>query len=94
MALIMTISTVLTVLNLILILALVVAYAKNLSKIKSPFTIGLFLFAVIFLLQNFLYIYFHITMMPLYTASAELFVFLLTILQTIAFSILNGVTWR
>lgn len=94
MALMMTISTILTVINLVLILALVIAYAKNLSKIKSPFTIGLFLFALIFLLQNLLYFYFNITMMPLYTQSAEMFVFVLTILQTIAFTILNLVTWR
>lgn len=94
MNLIMTLSTTLTVINLILILFLLVVYIKNYSKIKSPFTLGLFMFALIFLLQNILYLYFNFTMMSLYTMESEIFVFILTILQTIAFTILNIITWK
>ena len=90
----MTVSTVLTLVNLILIIALIFVYSINFSKIKSSFTFGLLIFAVIFLLQNVLYLYFNLTMMTLYSAEAEMFFFVLTILQTVAFSILNIITWR
>ena len=94
MDLIMILSTVLTVINLLLLLALIFVYAKNVSKIRSSFTFGLLLFAVIFILQHVLYLYFNLTMMTLYSVEAEIFVFVLTILQTVAFSILNIITWR
>jgi hypothetical protein len=38
--------------NVVLILVLVVIYAKNFQAIRSNFTIGLLIFALAFLLQN------------------------------------------
>ncbi len=38
--------------NTVLIIILVVLYSSSFRKIRSPFTMGLILFAVFFLLQN------------------------------------------
>ena len=94
MATLMNISTYLTGLNILLILSLLFVYWKNMKRIRSLFTLGLFIFAGLFLLQNVVSFYFSVTMMPYYVEGVETFVFLLTILQTFAFIILNYITWK
>ena len=93
MALVMDMTTWLTGINIALVLALIYVYAKNL-KVKSMFTVGLVLFAVLFLIENIVSFYYHITMMPYYADGLEVYALIMTGLQTLAFGVLNFITWR
>ncbi len=94
MAMLMNITTILTVISILSLGALLHVYLKNLKKIKSKFTIELLVFALLFLLQNLVSIYYYLTMMKYYTPEVEVHVFILTLLQTIAFLILLKITWE
>ena len=94
MAMFTAMTIVFSVINLVLIVSLLYVYGKNAVKIKSLFTMGLIIFAALFLVHNAVSLYFMSTMMPYYGPEAEGYGFLFTILQTIAFSILNFITWR
>lgn len=93
-SLIMNVTTVLTAISTILLLGLVYVYYKNLRKIRSNFTIGLLIFAVLFLIQNIVSLYYFITMMKYYAPEVEVHVFILTLLQAIGFGILLKITWE
>ncbi len=84
----------LTALNIILLIALGYIYGKNWLKLKTSFTYGLLLFTVLFLLQNLTSFYFYITMIPYFVDMVSLHVFILTLLQTIAFLVLNVISWK
>ena len=94
MAMLMNVITILTVISTLLLLGLLYVYSKNLKRIKSKFTIGLFIFAVLFLLQNLVSLYFYLTMMEYYAPQVETHVFIFTLLQTIGFGILLKITWE
>ena len=94
MAMLMSITTVLTAISILALGGLLHIYIKNLKKIKSNFTIGLFIFALLFLLQNLVSLYFYLTMMNYYAPQVEVHVFIFTLLQTIAFLILLKITWE
>ena len=94
MAMLMTLTTILTVLSALILAALLHIYIKNLRKIKSNFTIGLLIFALLFLIQNIVSLYFYLTMMDYYVPEVELHVFIFTLLQTIGFAILLKLTWE
>ena len=87
-------SFIFTVINCLLIFLLLYVYIKNAIKVKSLFTSGLLIFATLFLIQNIVSIYFYLTMMPYYVDEVETFGFIYSIIQTIAFTILNIITWR
>ena len=93
-SLIMNITTAITAVSTIFLLGLLYVYSKNLKKIKSRFTIGLLIFALLFLLQNLISLYYYITMMKYYAPEVEIHVFILTLLQTIGFAILLKITWE
>lgn len=80
--------TIITGINAALLIALVVMYAKNLAKIKSKLLVGLMVFATVFLIQNLVSLYYYVTMMAYYVPEVEIHIFILTLLQTIAFSIM------
>ena len=90
----MNVTTGLTGISTLLLLGLLYVYSKNLKTIRSKFTIGLFLFALMFLLQNMVSLYYYITMMKYYAPEVEIHVFILTLLQTIGFMILLKITWE
>ena len=93
-SLLMNACTVLTGISTLLLLGLLFIYYKNLKKIKSNFTIGLFIFALLFLIQNLVSLYYFITMMKYYAPEVEAHVFILTLLQAIGFAILLKITWE
>ena len=93
-SMIMNITTGLTGISILLLCGLLYIYYKNLSIARSKFTIGLFIFAVLFLIQNFISFYYYITMMKYYAPEVEVHVFILTLLQAIGFSILLIITWE
>lgn len=86
--------TVLTSVSVIILLLLIYVYYKNLKKIKSSFTIGLLIFAVLFLMQNVVSLIYYTTMMDYYVPAVENHVFIITLLQTIGFAILLKITWE
>lgn len=94
MAVLMTYSFILILVNSLLILSLLYVYIKNSMKIRSLFTTGLTIFALLFLIQNAVSIYFYLTMVPYYVDGVELYIFIYSALQTFAFAILNIITWR
>ena len=91
---IMNATTILTGISTILLILILYVYGKNLIKIKSKFTIVLFAFALLFLIQNLVSLYFFLTMKDYYVPQVEVHVFILTLLQAIAFSILLKITWE
>ena len=93
-SLIMNITTILTGISTILLLGLIYVYYKNLRKIKSNFTIGLLIFAILFVIQSIVSLCFFITMKNYYVPEVEIHVFILTLLQTIGFGILLKITWE
>ena len=66
MSLLMNISTVISVLNVAVLLTLFVIYAKIYFKSKAVFTIGLMFFTVMLMLHNLIAIYAYLVMAPLY----------------------------
>ncbi len=91
---IMNVTIAITAISTIFLLGLLYVYYKNLRQAKSKFTIGLFLFAVLFLIQNLVSLYYYTTMMKYYTPEVEVHVFILNILQAIGFAVLLKITWE
>ena len=94
MAMLMNITTILTGISTLLLLGLLYVYYKNLKSIKSKFTIGLFIFAGLLLLQSLVSLYYYLTMMDYYVPAVEKHVFIFTLLQTVGFGILLKITWE
>ena len=94
MAFLMSITLILNFVSILALLGLLYVYYKNLRHIKSKFTIGLIIFAALFLLQNVVAFYFHFTMMEYYTPKFEAYECIFTILQSVAFLILVFITWE
>ena len=90
----MNVTTIITAVSTIFLLGLLYVYFKNLKNAKSKFTIGLFIFALLFLIQNIVSLYYYITMIKYYAPEVEVHVFILTLLQAIGFLILLIITWE
>ena len=90
----MNLTTILTGISTLLLLGLIGVYYKNLRKIQSPFTTGLLIFAMLFLIQNIISLFYFITMKNYYVPEVEVHVFILTLLQLIGFGILLKITWE
>lgn len=90
----MKLTFALTAVNVILLLALSYIYGRNWVRLKTSFSAGLLLFTLAFLVQYVMSFYFYVVNMHFYVDMVSRHVFALTVLQTIAFSILNGISWR
>ena len=93
-SMIMKVTATLTGISILLLLGMLYVYYKNFRTARSKFTIGLFIFAVLFLIQSLVSLYYYITMMDYYAPDVEVHAFILTLLQTIAFAILLKITWE
>ena len=94
MALFMDLTFISASLNLILLAALLYPSARNFSKTRSSIAAGLMLFIVIFLIENIVAVYFHLTMMNLYTSPVQFQAMVLRVIQTISFATLLLVTYK
>ncbi len=94
MTMIMQLTTILTSVSILLLLALLWIYWQNYRKLKSGFTLGLITFALIFLIQNLMSFYYFATMMPYFVDAVEMHVFLLSMLQSIAFAVMLWNAWK
>ena len=90
----MMLSNILTGINLLLALVLFGLYLRMHLKARSSFTIGLLLFAGLFIVQNAVAFYFYITMMPYFVPEVASYALSLTFLQAMALAILNWITWK
>jgi len=93
MEFVMKATFVLTAANMVLLLMLTYVYGRNWARMKSSFTAGLLLFTVAFLAQYIMSFYFYVTNMDYYVEMVSMHVFILTILQTLAFTVLNAISW-
>ena len=66
MSLLMNLSTVISVLNVAVLLTLLVIYIKIYIKSRAVFTIGLIFFTVMLMLHNLIAVYAYLVMAPLY----------------------------
>ena len=66
MSLLMNVSTVVSILNVAVLLILFVIYAKIYVKSRAVFTIGLMFFTVMLMLHNLIAVYAYLVMAPLY----------------------------
>ncbi len=94
MEFVMKATFVLTAVNVVLLLLLSYIYGRNAVRMKSPFAFGLLVFSLAFLVQYACSLYFYVTMMDFYVDMVSIHVFILTLLQTVAFTILNVLSWR
>lgn len=67
MALLMDVSSIVSMVNVVILVMLLAVYAKIYRKIRASFTIGLMVFAGMLLLHNVIAIYGYFTMAPLYS---------------------------
>lgn len=94
MSSIMDVNVGLAAVNVLLALALGVVYWRNHREIKSPFTLGLLLFALFLVVHNATLAYHFLAMMPYIVATGELYVLAEGVLQTAALGTLLVATMR
>jgi hypothetical protein len=91
---IMYVCVALAALNATLALVLGATYVRNHREVRSPFTLGLVLFAAFLLVNNGMTLYHFVTMMPAFQAVDESLVLVEAGLQTAALVALTSATMR
>jgi hypothetical protein len=94
MSLLMYASVVGAAANLVFVGLLLYVYGTTYKKMKTGFTLGLIIFATLFLIQNIITLFSYLTMMSLYASGVELHVTLFTWTQTIGLGVLLATTWK
>lgn len=82
------------VVNIVLLGILVSIYVRNLTRMKSNFTIGLLIFASFLLVQNLVGIYLGIDYLGYMTEPFENYAFAINITETIALLALFWISWK
>ncbi len=67
---------------------LLALYAKSYRTVKAPFTLGLLLFAALFLVQNLLAAYSYLTMMGLYPDAVQPYMLGVMALEALALGLM------
>ncbi|MEE9173765.1 MAG: hypothetical protein V3U30_02175 [Thermoplasmata archaeon] len=80
--------------NILFVGALLYVYGTSYQKMRTGFTLGLLVFAALFLLHNAITLFSFVTMMPIYAAGVDLQVALFTWVQTVGLGVLLVTTWR
>ncbi len=88
------ISMILTGANIILLASLFLIYLRNYVKIRSNFTLGLMLFAGIFLARDVGLAVYHIVTLSSYYAQYAIDDIMIHGAQLLAFLILLKITWK
>lgn len=87
-------SVILHATNIVLTLGLLYVYAQNYAKLRSKYTMGLIIFAVFFLLQSGMGLYFDATMVMYSSPEAANSAMLLEALKAIGFAVLLKLSWE
>ena len=90
----MTLTVILTVINLLMILMLVYTYLQNYRNMRAQFSLGLLLFAVLFAIQKLVALYVYLIIMHKFSNDIGGALFSLEIIQFFAFSILSWITMK
>ncbi|GEM_PF-5017328 len=80
--------------SILSLIGLLFMYAKMLRKVRSTFTIGLTIFASLFLIEKLLWLYFCLTKMEGYESVMVPYLLPISVLQAIAFAVLLIITWE
>lgn len=88
------VDTLVSLANILLLIALLYIYWGSYKKIKSRFTLGLIMFAALLLLQNILFSSFLIFHQAFRVTPIGLPLFLLNITEFLALVILLKITWE
>ncbi|RJQ21166.1 hypothetical protein C4580_02890 [Candidatus Woesearchaeota archaeon] len=93
MELLMQATCALTALNVLLLILLTWLYGRNFLRLRSNFSLGLLLFTLAFLAHYATSLYFYLTNMAFYVDMVGVHVFVITLIQTIAFAVLSFISW-
>ncbi len=80
--------------SILLLIGLLFIYGKTLRKVRSKFTIGLMVFASLFLVEKLVWLYFCLTKMDGYESVMGPYLLPISVLQAIAFAVLLIITWE
>ncbi len=80
--------------NLVLLGLLSYVYGSTYRQLRTGFTLGLLVFAGLFVVQNAITLFSYLTAMPIYAAGVDLHVALFTWAQTVGLGVLLGTTWK
>ncbi|MFQ6013062.1 MAG: hypothetical protein ACE5LS_05405 [Thermoplasmata archaeon] len=94
MSMLMYVSIGGAVANLLFVGALLYVYGTTYQRMRTGFTLGLLVFAGLFLLQNAVTLFSYLTSMSIYAAGVDLHVALFTWTQTLGLGVLLATTWR
>ena len=87
-------ASIVSFLNILLLLTLSFIYVRNYRTIKSKFCLGLMIFAFLFLIQNLIAFYFQVTMMYYYSKEVANIALVLNVLEALGFVALLYITWK
>ena len=88
------ISAALHGINIILTVILLIVYAQNYRKLKSKYTIGLMIFALILLAHSIMGLYFDASMVMYSDKSAEMYATALEAAKTASLAVLLWISWE
>ena len=89
-----TVTLGLIIVNVILTLILVVVYSKNYRAIKSKMTLGLLFFALAFLFENLIDLYFYNLMITQLEFDFTTIHFAVNFIEMIGLFVLSYITWK
>lgn len=87
-------ATIVSILNVVLLISLLWIYVKGYKIMKSKFALGLILFAGLLLIQNLMAIYFQFAMIMYYSAEVAGFALILNGLEALALISLGYISWK
>ncbi|TLZ50877.1 MAG: hypothetical protein E6K18_06305 [Methanobacteriota archaeon] len=88
-------NMIVSAISVVVLSALLVVYAKNFRSIRSTFSVGLVLFAVLFLVQNIAAIALYLAMAAAdYGLSVSLPMLALNIAELSGFAVLFRISWQ
>ena len=79
--------------NVLLVLGLLFIYVQNYRKMRSKYTIGLIVFAVFFLIQGLMAIFFDASMVMYSSSDAAKAATALEAIKAVAFAVLLWISW-
>lgn len=77
-----------------ILLGLLYIYGQNFRSLRSPLSVGLILFAALFIAENLAAIYFYVLMSDSYGAAVALPLLALNGVELVGFATLFYVSWR
>ncbi|MGA3296981.1 MAG: hypothetical protein ABSD41_05980 [Candidatus Bathyarchaeia archaeon] len=83
-----------SLINVLLLIALIAVYVNSFRKIRAGFTAGLIFFSTMFLIQNLIALYSYLAMFMYYAAGVSGLVLTITIAQTVGLVVLLWLSFR